>query len=111
MTDEFEKCEIVNDGMYCNTHKCGAPDNERCGKPDCPHCWVDHKLTPLNEVNATLQNMIRKGIPPELYGGPITHVADYDPEAEGLKREATLLFSFAAPAVVYVQYGRAGSAT
>jgi len=23
---------------YCMTHHCGATDDVRCGKPECPHC-------------------------------------------------------------------------
>lgn len=31
---------------FCETHDCGATDDVRCGKRDCPHCvvlWERHE--------------------------------------------------------------------
>lgn len=110
MTNKFEKCVMVNDGMYCETHQCGATD-EQCGKVDCPHCsdWLKaqvNKRVPLNEVSET----IRRQVLTNIHGNLVTHIIGYDPEREKLKCEPQVMFTLQDLTVAFVVYGHAGSA-
>jgi hypothetical protein len=44
LKEAMKNCNMVDDGMLCLTHNCGATDDVQCATFGCPHCHAMQEL-------------------------------------------------------------------